>query len=175
MAKSGKAYTRKHLMINSKRMRSLRLLTGGAFMLFATLAHAQYVWVDGKGIKQFSDRPPPPSIPLSNILKAPGLQLEAPETPAADAPKPKPTLAERDAEFRKRGKEQAERAQKAAEEAQRKAEMAANCEAARISKAELDSGVRIGTTDKNGERSYLSDAERAQRADRANKVLAGCR
>jgi hypothetical protein len=166
-------------MINSKRMRSLRLLTGGAFMLFATLAHAQYVWVDGKGIKQFSDRPPPPSIPLSKILKAPGLQLEAPapETVAPDAPKPKapPTLAERDAEFRKRGKEQAERAQKAAEEAQRKADMAANCEAARISKAELDSGVRIGTTDKNGERSYLSDAERAQRADRASKVLAGCR
>jgi hypothetical protein len=169
--------------------RRLRLLAGGALLLVAGLSHAQYVWVDEKGIKQFSDRPPPPSTPLRKILKAPGVQFpaielpasgEAPEaTPAADAaaPKPKapPTLAERNAEFRKRGKEQAEREQKTAEEAQRKAEQAENCEAARQNKQQLDSGVRIASTDKNGERSFISDDERAQRTAKTNKVLAGCR
>jgi Domain of unknown function (DUF4124) len=168
-----------------------RLLAGAALVLFsgacAALAHAQYLWVDEKGIKQFSDRPPPPSTPLKKILKAPGMQLperdsaapgEAAAAPAADTatkPKAELTLAERNADFRKRGKEQAEREQKAAEEAQRKSELAENCEAARENRQQLDSGVRISTTDKNGERNYMGDAERAQRSAKVNKTLAQCR
>jgi hypothetical protein len=167
--------------------RSLRLLAGGALLLFGGLSHAQYAWVDEKGLKQFSDRPPPPSTPLSKILKAPGVPNTlvaatgadaAPTAPATDAAakaKPAPTLAERNAEFRKRNKEQAEQAQKAAEEAQRTAERKENCDAAREHKTAFESGVRISTTDKNGERSFISDDERAKRAAKVNKILEGCR
>lgn len=35
-------------------------------------AQAQYVWLDARGVRQFSDRPPPPSVPDSRILKGPG-------------------------------------------------------------------------------------------------------
>lgn len=48
-----------------------RLLAATALMAFASMAQAQYMWIDDKGLKQFSDRPPPPSVPLKHILKAP--------------------------------------------------------------------------------------------------------
>lgn len=35
-------------------------------------ALAQYAWLDARGVRQFSDRPPPPSVPDHRILKAPG-------------------------------------------------------------------------------------------------------
>jgi hypothetical protein len=179
-------------MNHSKHLAGTRLLAGGALLLLANLAQAQYTWIDEKGLKQFSDRAPPPSTPASKILRGPTQPTAAAVTVSASvtdaaaqasaaAPgtktetKPAPTLAERNADFRKRGKEQAEREQKAAEEAQDKAERAENCDAARAAKAQIDSGVRLNSIDKNGERTVLSDAERAQRAARAAKVIDGCR
>lgn len=37
----------------------------------AGLAQAQYSWIDEKGVREFSDRPPPPGTPAEKILKAP--------------------------------------------------------------------------------------------------------
>jgi type IV secretory pathway VirB10-like protein len=167
------------------RTRCLRLMAGCTLLAWATLSHAQYLWLDEKGVKQLSDRPPPPSTPASRILKAPAaapgaalLSADAPApTPLPASPpavKGPPTLAERNADFRKRAKEQAEREQKAAEEAQRKADIAANCDAARKGKQTLDSGVRISTQENNGERGIMNDAQRAQETRKANKVLDGC-
>ena len=170
-------------------MRQLWLLAAGALVLAAGLAHAQYMWIDEKGMKQLSDRPPPPSVPDSKILKAPGRQpppvpviddgSTPPPAPEAAKPAPAvkgpPTLAERNAEFRKRAKEQAEKDQKAAEEARLKKETAESCDEARQNKAQLDSGMRISSADKNGERSFLSDEERAARTVKMNKILEGCR
>ena len=48
-------------------------------------AHAQYVWVDEKGLKQYSDRAPPASVPLKRILKAPGLAQLQKQADAAAA------------------------------------------------------------------------------------------
>ncbi|MDP3669963.1 MAG: DUF4124 domain-containing protein [Telluria sp.] len=177
-------------MNNFNRALPLRLLAAGALMAYAGLAYSQYLWIDEKGIKQFSDRAPPSSVPLKNILKTPGgtnlpvlvpIAPDAPSSPAAvpatpaTAPKGPPTLAERNADFRKRAMEQAEREQKAQDEAANKAATAANCESARAMKQTLDSGVRIGITEKNGERGFMSDAQRGQEAGKVNKVLAGCR
>ncbi|UUZ48461.1 DUF4124 domain-containing protein [Massilia sp. B-10] len=39
-------------------------------LMLVSLAQAQYVWVDEKGVKQFSDRSPPSNIPAKNILEA---------------------------------------------------------------------------------------------------------
>src|SRR5438093_1425528 len=95
---------------------SLRPVLAGALMLLAQLApqcaHAQYSWLDANGTRVFSDRPPPPGIPPSRILKAPHrpdaapvdtvpavMPSTAPAAAPAPADKPKPpTLAEREAE-----------------------------------------------------------------------------
>jgi hypothetical protein len=161
-----------------------RLLTATALMAFVLLAQAQYMWIDEKGIKQFSDRPPPPSVPLKNILKAPkGVPSadnmppeQAAAAPATEGPRPKaaPTLADRNADFNKRQKEAEEREKKAQAEQQNKAAQADNCERARNARRVLDSGVRISTTDKNGERSVMTDEQRAAESTRNDKVVSGC-
>ncbi|MBP1203034.1 pyruvate/2-oxoglutarate dehydrogenase complex dihydrolipoamide acyltransferase (E2) component [Duganella sp. 1411] len=154
-------------------------------------ALAQYIWIDDKGIKQLSDRPPPPSVPAKRILKAPGKTAFNPNAspaeadtggPAADGaeraaaavPKAPPTVAEREAAFNQRRAERAAAERKAAEDAQQKADVAANCDAARQNQRALDQGMRLANIDKNGERAIMSDQERAELAKKNQKVLAGC-
>lgn len=162
-----------------------RLMAAAALTLVAGLAQAQYVWIDAKGIKQFSDRSPPSSVPDKDILRAPGrpavtiLPDEAQQPAAASvvetAKKAPPTMAERNVEFNKRVSDKAAADKKLAAEAQAKAAKAAQCAAARDYKIQLDSGVRISTVTQGGERAFMSDAERAVDNAKANKVLAACR
>jgi hypothetical protein len=158
-----------------------RLLAAAALVAFATLAQAQYMWIDEKGLKQFSDRAPPASVPLKNILKAPRGAASAatlPAEPAAAAsptPKAAPTLADRNADYRKRAKETAELEQKEMEAGQVRAEELENCQRALLAKQSLESGARIGTQDKNGERGFMTDEQRAVESKKVNKVLAGCK
>lgn len=162
-----------------------RLIAAAALTLVAGLAQAQYVWIDAKGIKQFSDRSPPSSVPEKNILKAPGkpmvaiapgdLAEPAPASIAETAKKAPPTVADRNIEFNKRISDKAVADKKAAAEAQAKAAKAEQCAAAREYKMQLDAGVRIGTVTQNGERAFMSDAERVVANAKANKVLAACR
>lgn len=155
-------------------------------LLLATssFAMAQYIWVDEKGIKQLSDRPPPPNVPDKRILKAPGKPLFNPyapaesATPAADADpaaKPAPTLAQRNADYNQRKTDANEAAQRAAAEAQRKAATAANCDAARQNQQALDQGLRLSSFNANGERGYMDDAEREDLRKKTQKVLADCK
>lgn len=167
----------------------LRLLAGAALLAASQLALAQYMWIDDKGVKQLSDRPPPPNIPDKRILKAPGKPLfnpnaapeaaaaAAPETGNAEAPAAKrpPTLAERNADFNQRKAEAAVAEKKAADEAQRKADLAANCDSARKNQLALDQGIRMNNYDKNGERGFMSDAEREDLRKKSQKVLADCK
>lgn len=153
-----------------------------ALLLACPLALAQYVWLDDKGIKQFSDRPPPPGVPEKRILKAPGKPRFNPNAPAeaepsaeAAAAKPAPTLAERNADFNKRKSEAAEAEKQAAANAQRKADEAANCDAARQNQRALDQGLRLSTYDKNGERGYMNDQQREELRKNTQKVLADCK
>lgn len=147
----------------------------------AQLAMAQYIWIDDKGVKQLSDRPPPPNVPEKRILKAPGKPLFNPYAPTeADAaappsPKPAPTLAERNEDYTKRKTDAAETAQRAADEAKRKADQAARCDSARKNQQALDQGVRLSTFDKNGERSFMDDAQRADLRKNTQLVLAECK
>jgi len=148
---------------------------------------AQYIWIDAKGVKQLSDRAPPPDVPANRILKAPGKPMFNPNAPApaadsdesADTPEPKakaaPTLAERNADFAKRQKQAAESAQKAAEETKRKRDDAANCASARSNQQALDQGIRMTTYNQNGERVFMDDAQRADAARRNQEVLANCK
>lgn len=167
-------------MIHTRRRPLLPLLA--VALLFAGTAHAQYAWIDAKGIHHYSDQPPPPSTPSDKILQAPrksslGAQpSESAAAPAAPAPaKAPPTLAEREADFHKRAQERDKQEQKAAAEAKHKAAVAENCEAARQYQAQLESGIRVASTSADGERGYISDEERASRLAKTNAVLRDCR
>ncbi|MDC8760351.1 DUF4124 domain-containing protein [Janthinobacterium fluminis] len=160
-----------------------RLLLAGALLAAAALAQAQYVWLDDKGLRQYSDRPPPPSVPAKRILKAPGAaqpdaagaQAPADVDAAPPATKAAPTTAERNADFRKRKTEAAEQEQKAADAARRQADIDSNCASLRQNKQMLDSGRRIGVTDKAGQPGYMSDDERARQTKQVQRSLADCK
>lgn len=161
-----------------------KTMAGAALLAYAALAQAQYMWIDAKGLKQYSDRPPPPSVPLKDILKAPKGQLSAdnlpaaetapPATAAAPAPKAAPSVADREADYVKRQKDKAEQDKKAGAEKEHADAVAENCDRARNAKRSLDSGARIGITDKNGERGFMDDAQRAAESAKVDKVLSGC-
>ncbi len=163
----------------------LRRLAASA-IVFATLgvsgvAAAQYVWLDERGIKQFSDMPPPASVPANRILKQPGGSSAPAATPvdnaAADAPPAKPdmTIAEKNADFRKRMAEKAEKEKKAADEARVAADKAKQCDRAREYVRMLESGARISRVDRSGERTYLTDEQREQEMRDARQTLANCK
>ena len=153
-----------------------------ALLLFfcAGLAQAQFVWIAPNGTRQYSDQPPPPGTPPSKILKAPGRAAPAQEVPSTDAPaetaKPKaPTLADPEADYRKRTKAREEAERKAEAEARRAAERAAHCDGVRKNKQLYDSGVRIADVGPDGRTRFLSDAERAAQSERHTRQLADCR
>jgi len=155
---------------------SLRVAALACLVLGPSLAQAQYSWVAPNGVRHFSDRPPPPTTPPSKILKAPGhapeRALPAP-APVVEA-KPQATLAQQEAAFQQRQKQRANEEKKEAEDAQRRLAQAERCEAARQVKAQVNAGARQVRYDAQGERVVLSDEEKAAKAAKADKVLAGC-
>jgi len=162
-----------------------RTTLGALLLLAATAAHAQYVWIGPNGTRQYSDRPPPPGTPTSKIVKAPGRQALEPQAPAADAAsdaaskpqdaKAPPTLAERDAAFRERSKARTEQEQKDQEAATRQRRLAEHCATARETQAQLDSGIRIAKIGPDGEKTYMTDEEKAARNERVRRALQECR
>lgn len=142
-------------------------------------AAAQYVWLDEKGVKQYSDMPPPASVPASRILKQPGTPAPASQ-PAqqetADTPSSKsaPTLAEQNAAFKKRQQDVADKEKKATEQSRLAAEKAKNCDRARAYLRSLESGERIVHANQNGEREFLSDQQRSAEMRDVREALANC-
>lgn len=150
-------------------------------------ALAQFVWIDANGTKQYSDRPPPASVPKNKILKEPSLELRNPRVADAEgapaaavkdpaaAPKGPQTTAEKNADYIKRRSDQADKDKKSADEAKDAADKAKNCERAQAYNRSLQSGERIASTDKNGEKSYISDDKRAQDVRDTQRVLESCK
>lgn len=154
-----------------------RLTVALVALNMAGAAYAQYVWLNEKGIKQYSDQPPPANVPQSRVLKMPGAgsQADAGETTAPGQANAPLSTAEKNADFLKRRTEQAEKDKKAAEDARIASAKAKNCERAREYQRTLESGQRIANTDKDGERSYLSDEQRAREVRNVQRVLDECR
>jgi hypothetical protein len=139
-------------------------------------ALAQHVWLDAKGVKQYSDMPPPAGTPASRVLQSPGPRVAAPSATAAVADQaPAPSVAERNAAFEKRRIEQAEREAKDVEQARMAADNARNCDQARAYQRTLANGNRIARLDKNGERAYLTEQDRAQETATVQRALAQCK
>ncbi|SHG70521.1 DUF4124 domain-containing protein [Massilia sp. CF038] len=154
-------------------MRGVHFLAGSALLIFTSVAHAQYVWVDEKGVKQFSDRSPPANIPAKNILKSPrGVQqAEQVQAVAAPAAAPGNSLADREADYKKRQLAKADADKKASEDAAIASAKKGNCDAARVNKAALESGQRMRT---GADGAMMDDQQRAAEIARANKALADC-
>ena len=158
-----------------KKLMSLQLLAGTALMLAASLAQAQYVWVDDKGIKQYSDRAPPGSTPVKNILKSPSpikdpvVELDPllATKPSVKAPA---SLAEREADYRKRSEEKAKADKEAAAVAAHLAQRQALCNAARASQTQLATGRRLRGPDG----AFMDNNQRAAQEARANNILSEC-
>jgi hypothetical protein len=149
----------------------LRFVACAILIVCCSGAIAQHVWLDDKGVKQYSDMPPPSDTPANRILRSPGPRTAA---PVADQPAA-PSVAERNAAFEKRRIEQADREAKASEQARMAADNARNCDQARTYERTLASGQRISKLDKTGERAFLSDQERTQEMASAQRVLAQCK
>lgn len=152
---------------------------------FAVPAMAQYVWLNENGTKQYSDMPPPSSVPDKRIIKAPGNSLPknsakapeggtAPDAAASTKPGAVMTTAERNADFQKRKLEQAEKDKKESEDSKSKADKSKNCERARNYQRVLESGQRISQTDKDGERTFMGDDERDHESQEAKRIVDQC-
>lgn len=160
----------------------LGLLVGA---LLPATAQAQWKWRDADGRIQYSDRPPPASVPERNILSRPaspppGSLAPAPTaTPASAASAPPPgraasgAAAGQDPELlaRRRQAEAQEAARRRAEEEKLARQRLENCQRARDYLRSLDSGQRIARTNAQGEREFLDDAQRAAERRRAQEVI----
>jgi hypothetical protein len=167
------------------RIHTKHLIAALAALSMASTAFAQYIWLNERGVKQYSDMPPPASVPQSRILKQPG--GISPATAQKDAAvaetvenspekdKAPMTIAEKNADFQKRRAEQAEKEKKAQEQAKDAAAKAKNCERASEYHQVLASRQRVVRTDKNGERSFMTDEQRERELREAKSILEGCR
>jgi hypothetical protein len=167
----------------------LKPLAALAALSLSAAAFGQYAWLDEKGAKQYSDMPPPASVPANRILKQPHsaaqavLQTRAATEKTADSAsaasagndKTPLTTAERNIEFQKRKAERAEQEKKAEEKRLAATEKVRNCERAGEYQRALESGERIARTDKNGERYFMTDEQRARELGETRRTILDCR
>ncbi len=173
-------------------MKLLHALTAVLALALPVAVAAQWQWLDKDGRKVFSDQAPPSDIPAKNILKQPPGRAAAAPAPApgdaapaagADAGKaavatpPKPAASaprlsgkDKELEEKKKQAEAAQAAKKKADEERVAKIRAENCERAKKAKAQMDSGVRIATTNAKGERDYMTDAARAAESKRLGEI-----
>lgn len=142
-------------------MKTLLVILAVATLPFT--AHAQIMKCVGAGGRvEFAAACPPGTKAESTGIR---------NAPAAAPASPQKSLAERDADFRKRKMEQQEAAKKAEEKKQQTADQKQNCETAKAYLSSLQSGNRIGKTDPaTGERVFLEDNERAVEMARAQRA-----
>ncbi|KKW67902.1 hypothetical protein AAV94_07965 [Lampropedia cohaerens] len=162
---------------------------------FSASALAQWQWIDGEGRKVFSDRPPPPTVPPHQILKAPrGAAQAVPsatygpppqvredeEEAAGDnaVPAQADAPAQEQAQVQQRAAQEAEAAQRAelekrnAEIEKRNAQARqANCRNARERLAQLQPGRRVSTVDAQGNVGFMDDATRAAEREQAQQAI----
>jgi hypothetical protein len=158
-------------MMNRLLVLPLLVLLGGA--LAGAAFAQQYKWVDKDGRTQYGDFPPPgvkatplraPSGPAAPAAPAPGAKASA----KGGAPL---TPAEQEAAFRKRQQEGQKAAEKAALTERDAAAKKENCMRAQAHLRTLESGQRVTTTDRSGERVYLDEGQIASEAAKAREAI----
>lgn len=118
----------------------------------------------------FSDQPPPPSVPKSRILRAEPMAPAPAPAPAAPA-RPVESAADRQLEAKRKAADAAQAEKKRQAETEQAARLAKACDDALADQRLLDSGIRIARIGADGEREFLSDEDRAQRAASAQQAV----
>jgi Domain of unknown function (DUF4124) len=150
----------------------------------ASGAHAQSLWKwrDASGQLHISDTAPPPGTPAKNIISSPAgapvtlttatsstsTTTSTVATPPAASGAPAP---ETELEKRKKAAEK-EKADRDALAQKNDAIRKDNCTRATNDAASIQSGVRIATTNAQGERGFLDDAQRAAELRRVQDIAA---
>jgi hypothetical protein len=146
-----------------------RLLAILLALAFSGAATAQaYKWTDQNGRVQYGDTPPGDATNVTR-LRGP-TSGSAPAGAPEAAGKDKPLTPEQ--AFKKRQQERDEADQKVAQERAQADQKRANCEQARASLRQLESGQRVSTVNAAGERVFLDDDQRASQLARAQKSVA---
>lgn len=143
-----------------------RLLTACVLMATAGMAAGQVMeCIDAKGSKTIAQFCPPGTVKENRLMKG----GTAPAATGSGATK---SLAERDAEFKKRALERQEAETKANKEKSDAQAAERNCLEARSQLRSLQDGQRISRVDpKTGERSFLEDKDRPGEIASAQKAV----
>jgi hypothetical protein len=156
-------------------VKAIPLFVATFMLLAAGGAGAQmYRWVDKDGKVRYGDTPPP-GVKTSSI-KAPAAGPAPAASPAPDAKGAKDakkgplTPAEQEQAFRKRQADAAKAAEKAEADKAKAAQRTENCENAKQSLRQLESGQRIARTNAAGERYFLDDGQISQEAAKSRQV-----
>ncbi len=163
----------------------LALLTASV-LAPSSAAAPTWQWRDAQGNIQFSDRPPPQSVPEKDILKRPPgvrgpVRIVSPDAvppaaPKASASEPALSAADRKAQAEEAKRVKEEEAKRKAIEASNAAVQAENCKKAQSYLRGLETGQRIARTNDKGEREFLDDQQRTAEIARARGIVASdCR
>jgi hypothetical protein len=166
--------------------RTLALAAALVGLALALPAEAQWKWRDKSGQTQYSDLPPPSTVPESDILSKPSgargrvALITPPQAASAAASGPAgaasgvlaPKTVDPELEAR-RAKADADQAAKVkAEDTKIAGARTENCARARAQMRSLDSGVRISRTNEKGEREILDDKQRLEETRRSRDIIA---
>ena len=135
-------------------------------LLISVGVHAELSkWVDAEGRVHYSDEPPPANAKVK--------PLDIPKEPAfsASAASGVKSLAEIEAELRKKQKDKEAVAQKSVQQQEEARVKQRNCDAARSNLKVLEDSPRITIYDANGERGYMDDDTRKQDSEQARKEV----
>ena len=161
---------------------NIALLAALLGLTLAGEASAQWKWRDKAGHTQYSDLPPPPGTPETDILQRPRagstaaprapMAAAAPASAASAAPLAAARASDPELEARRKKAEQDVADKKKAEDDRIAAARADNCGRAKDALRTLDSGIRMARVNEKGERIVLDDAARAAEAKRAQATVA---
>jgi len=138
----------------------------------AALAGDIYTWRDAEGRVHFSDVPPTGKEEAKKIRGS--VPNTTPAVPAASTdakPASKPSLADKDLEFRRRHAESQEVSDKAAKEKAVAERKAADCQSARNQLRALESGQRVSRFNDKGEAIPMDDSQRQAEIERNRQFV----
>ncbi|MEY4564468.1 MAG: hypothetical protein RLZZ618_3745 [Pseudomonadota bacterium] len=156
------------------------LLAAALALGLSASAHAQWKWRDQNNRVQYSDVPPPSSVPDKDILQRPPGSTKksapvfvAPPASGASAGASGPLkTTDPELEARRKKAEQDEAAKRKADDDKNKAVRAENCARAKTQLATLESGQRMARVGANGEREVYDDKIRAEETKRTRDIMA---
>jgi hypothetical protein len=135
---------------------------------FGQMSHAApfYKWVDEKGATHYTQTPPP-----QKSAKKININTLAPSD-SADASKNLSAITKSDLKDDSDLEQANDKAKiKASADAARRAKNAPQCQQLRASLAQLQSGRRLYGSDAKGERSYITDDQKASQIQQANTQI----